>query len=287
MIAKLLGITLSTLALLVAGLGSTAKGAEFSCRERVLIDYAQALERMPGDRLPGESLPFAPRDLKLRPARSVVVEGEPVSYTLSLNRPISGNGDLVRPARLGWVIAMRFDSVGRSRRSLAPVRERRWRVGKLRRPERPLDVRVDPGLYRVSVKIQKLGCPILASYHQFIRVLPRRQNLAIAIRGDSIFQRGETVVGRIENRGTVEALLSTGSGLAVEHLVGESWERVEHAESPSVQFEDPEFLPGGRASRCSFFTIPAESVSGAFRFSAVVQTRFGKQRRVVEQFVVS
>jgi hypothetical protein len=287
MIAKLLGITLSTLALLVAGLESTAKGAEFSCQDRVLIDYAQALERMPGDRLPGENLPFAPRDLKLRPARSVVVEGEPVSYTLSLKRPIAGNGDLVRPAQLGWVITMKSYSVDQSGRSLALVRERRWRVGKLRRPERPLDVRVDPGLYRVSVKIQKFGGPILASYHQFIRVLPRRQDLNIAIRGDSIFQPGETVVGRIENRGTVEALLSTGSGLAVERRVGESWERVEHAESPSVQFEDPEFLPGGRASRCSLFTIPTESVSGAYRFSALVETRFGKQRKIIGQFAVS
>jgi hypothetical protein len=146
---------------------------------------------------------------------------------------------------------------------------------------------VDPGLYRVSVKIQKLGGPILASYRQFIRVLPRRQNLAIAIRGDSIFQPGETVVARIENRGTVEALLSTGSGLTVERLEGEAWKRVERPEPPSVQFEDPEFLPGGRASRCSFFTIPTESVSGAYRFRAVVEARFGKRRKVIAQFAVS
>jgi hypothetical protein len=147
-------------------------------------------------------------------------------------------------------------------------------------------MRIGPGLYRASLKIQKLDGPALGSYWQFIRVLPLRQKLSIGIRGGDTFQRGETVASRMENWGTREALLPTGSKLTVERLNGDTWEKFEPAESPSKMFEDPEFLPRGRASRCSYFEIPPDSTPGAFRFSAVVETGSGKPRKVTRQFTV-
>lgn len=137
------------------------------------------------------------------------------------------------------------------------------------------------------VKIRKRGGSTLATYRQFIRVLPRRQILSIGIRDGSSFHAGETVVARIENRGTLGALLPAGSGLAVEHLQDDVWRKVEADEPPSVMFEDPEFLGGGRASRCSFYTIPGGSEPGEYRFSAVVEAGRSKPRIIFGQFAVS
>lgn len=287
MIRRLLAITGAVLVIWTAGSGTTAEGAQFSCWERVLTDYGRALEKMPGDRLPQGELPFAPGGVELRPGRSVVVNGEPITYTLGLDRPISEDGSVVQPANLGWMITLRLDSVDHFGRLKGTFGQRRWRVERLRLPERQFDIRADPGTYRVSVTIGKFGGPSLASFRQFVRVVPLREKLSIGIRGDRNFQRGETVVARIENAGTREALLPTGSGLTVERLEGGLWARVEPNEPPSAMFEDPEFLSGGRASRCSFFMIPVDFTPGAFRFSAVVERGFGRSQKVVSQFAVS
>lgn len=285
----LLIISALVLAILAVGSRSTAKGAEFSCQDRVLTDYAQPLRKMPADRLPGERLPFAPRDVELRPAQSVMVEGAPIAFALELARPASADGRTARPVNLNWEFTLRLETVNQLGRPTSVSGQRSWRVRKLRHPARLLALRADPGLYRVSVSIRKIGGRnhALANFWQFVRVLPLRKKLSVGIRGGKTFQPGETIAARVENRGTREALLPAGSGLTVEHLEGRLWVEAESEEPPSMMFEDPEFLPGGRASRCSFFTIPADSAEGAFRFSAVVQTGSGTPRTVYEQFAVS
>jgi hypothetical protein len=278
--------TAMALALWAACLGSAAQASELSCRDHLLVDYAQPLEKMPGNVLPGQVLPFGPTDLEWRSGRSVVVAGNPISYTLRLPRSVSEDGRVVRPARLGWDLGMRVDSVNRHGRPTGLVRERRWRVGVLRHPERWFEVHAGPGLYRVSVKLRRLGGARLASYRQFIRVLPRRQNLRIGIRGSGSYRPGETVVGRVENRGTLEALLRAGTGLSVERRHDGAWTKVEADEPPSVTFGPSEFLAGGRASGCSFFTIPSDAEPGEYRFSAVVEAGRGKPRSIYRQFAV-
>lgn len=139
----------------------------------------------------------------------------------------------------------------------------------------------------MSVELRRFSGARLADYRQFIRVLPRRQGLRIGIRDGISFQRGEAVAARIENRGTTEAYLPNGSGLTLERLDGEVWAKVKADEPPSVMFEDPEFLPGGCASQCSFFPIPADAEPGEYRFSAVVETGRGKSRSIYRQFAVS
>lgn len=285
MMRKLAAATLA-LVLWAAIAGSAAQASDLSCRDRLLVDYAQPLEKMPGDLLPGQALPFGPTDLEWRSGRSVVVAGDPISYTLRLPRSVSEDGRLVRPARLGWDLGVRVDSVNRHGRPTGLVRERRWRVGVLRHSVRWFEVHAGPGLYRVSVGLRRLGGARLASYRQFIRVLPRRQNLGIGIRGGGSYRPGETVVGRVENRGTLEELLLGGTGLSVEHRQDGAWARVEPDEPPSVTFGPSEYLAGGRASGCSFFTIPADSEPGEYRFSALVEAGRGKFRSIYRQFAV-
>lgn len=287
MIRKSLIIGVPVLALWVGVISTTAMASGFTCEDRELTDYARPLKQMPASHLPGGQLPFAPRDVEWRSGPSVVVMDDSISYALALHRPISGNGLVARPAQLNWAIGARVELVNDRGRSISLVRRRQWRLGKLRYPERHLDVQVSPGLYRVSLKIRKFGGPLLARYWQFVRVLPLRENLRVGLRGGSHFKPGETLVARIENRGTTEARLPHGSGLAVERLQDGSWTRIEANEPPSTVFEDPVFLLGGRSSECTFFPIPLEVSSGVYRFSGVVETVFGKTRQIIRQFAVS
>lgn len=263
-----------------------AEGAEFACGDRVLMDYAQPFERMPHNRLPGESLSFAPRGVELRAGKSVVVEGEPIAYTLVLGRPVSADGRGPRLAA-GWVLSLELEPVDRQGRPTAAAERRRWRIGKLSSAERQFGLRADPGLYSVSVRIRKLGGPVLGSYRQFVRVLPLRWELGVEVRGGGSFRPGDIVTARIENRGTREVVLSDGSALTVERLQGETWTAIMAEQAPDVWFGDPEFLAGGRASGCSFFTISPDSPPGAFRFSVDAQIGAGKTRTVFGWFVVS
>lgn len=293
MIGRRLGLELLIVGVALAIWGmvleQAASGAEFSCRNRVLFDYARVLKGMPSNHLPGQGgLPFGPADLHLEVGRSVVVEEEAVSFTLALRRPISSDGHVAQPANLGWTVALTLVPVNRIGHPTARPERRRWRVKRLRDPERRFDLRTAPGLYRASMTFRRVGEQTLATYRQFVRVLPLREKISIGVRDGTAYHPGDVVGARIENRGTNEALLPMGSGLVAERLEGETWVKVEAGEkAPSVMFEDPEFLPRGRASGCSFFTIPLDSASGSFRFSAVVQTGSSKVRRVVRQFVVA
>jgi hypothetical protein len=279
----------SMLALCGMPLEATASGAQFSCRDRVLVDYGEALKGMPSDHLPGQGgLPAGPADLGLKAGRSVTVEGEPISFGLVLDRPVGGDGRVERPANLDWTIALALHPVNQLGHPSGAPERRRWRVKQLRHPERRFDIRADPGLYRVSIAIRKIGGQVFANYRQFIRVLPVRDKIGIRIRGVvSAYHPGDTVVARVENRGTREALFPDGSGLVTERLEAGQWMRAEpDGEAPSVMFEDPEFLQAGRASGCSYFTIPTNPVSTSFRFSVVAQIGPGSPRKVVRTFAV-
>lgn len=287
----LLLIVVAMLAVCGTPLEAGASDTQFSCRDRVLIDYDEVLRGMPSDRLPREGgLPAGPADLSLKAGRSVTVEGEPISFSLDLDRrldEVSGDGSVERPANLDWTFALTLEPVNRLGHPSGAPEQRRWRMRQLRYPERRFDMHADPGLYRSSVTIRKIGGRTLASYRQFIRVLPLRESLSIGVRGGGEYHAGDTVVARVENRGTREVLLPEGSGLVTERLEGGSWVKAgPDKELPSVQFEVPEFLRAGRASRCSFFTIPSDSPPATFRFSLVAQMGSGETRRFVRAFAV-
>jgi len=287
-IGSLVAIAGAVLVIWGMTLGSTAKGAAFSCEDRVLVNHNRALEAMPDNRLPGGAgLPFGPSNLELRPGPSIMVEGEPVIYTLGLRGQLEEDGRTARPAGLGWTITMRLDSVDRVGRPKGMSGRRRWIVRRLSDHERQFKLSTDePGLYRVLVTIEKHG-RTRARYRQFLQVLPRKEKLSIRIQGDSPYRLGTVVTARVENWGTVEADAPTGTGLSAERFENGSWKAVEASGSPSVMFEDPEFLPRGRASGCSYFPIPVNSVPGEFRFSTVVQSESGNPRRIFERFAVS
>jgi hypothetical protein len=285
--------------LLVAGLMLAVYGtpseagaskARFSCQERVLIDYDEVPRGMPNNRLPREGgLPAGPADLSLKAGRSVTVEGEPISFTLDLDRSSSSSGDgsVERPANLDWTFALTLDPVNRLGNPSGAPKQRRWRLRQLRYPERSFDIHADPGLYRASVTIRKIGGRILASYRQFIKVLPLRDMLSIGVRDGGEYHAGDTVVARVENRGTREVRLLEGSALVTERLEGGTWVKAEKDEDlPSVLYRGPEFLPAGKASGCSYFTVPSDPVTAAYRFSLVAETGSGKARRVVRAFAV-
>lgn len=147
-----IGATLLSILLVGSWSTSTAIGSEFSCHDRVLTDYARLLRKMPPSRLPVDALPFAPEGVVLRPPKSVIVRGEPIAFTLMLNRSLSPDRSIARPAKLGWVFNLRLESVDRLGRFIDVSRERSWRLGQIRTPERQFDFRAGPGFYRVAVR---------------------------------------------------------------------------------------------------------------------------------------
>jgi hypothetical protein len=231
-------------------------------------------------------LPAGPADLRLKAGRSVTVENEPISFRLVLDRSVSRDGQVERPANLGWTFVLTLTPVNRVGHPSGTPDQRRWRLRRLNYSERRFDIGADPGLYRASVTIRKVGGRTFASYRQFINVLPLRDRISIGIRDGGVYRPGDTVFARVENRGTREALLPEGSTLVVERLEGGVWVKAEaNGEAPSVMFEDPEFLPAGQASGCSNFTIPSNA-STSFRFSLVAQSGSGETRKVVRAFAV-
>ncbi|MDQ2629828.1 MAG: hypothetical protein M3Y75_02475, partial [Actinomycetota bacterium] len=170
MIYKLVSVPLIALVIWIAGSSSAANGSSFSCSDRLLTDYARVLRDMPNNHLPQGRLSSAPSDLELKPGSSVLVSDQPIAYILDLDRSLSDEGRVVQPARLGWSITMRLASVNRLGKPIAITHQRRWRVDTLRYPERRLAIKSGPGLYRLSVSIERFTGLDLASYHQFIRV---------------------------------------------------------------------------------------------------------------------
>lgn len=282
-----LPVIVAVLACLCFGKPVVAYGKEFSCRDRTLKDYNSIFGDLPHNRLPQtKGLGFGPKDLVLRTPSSTLVEGAPVQYTLALDRPLLGDGRLARPALLGWEILLRVDAVDGSGRPLDRSVKQRWNLKQLRYPEKSFGIERGRGLYRVTLLFKDQQGSKLGILRQFLQILPVREMVGIALRNDSKFGLGESGVARLENWGTTEVLLPVGAGLSVEHFEGEEWVEVVNDESPSAIFEDPEFLPRGRASGCSFFEIPTTAAPGAYRLSTIVASELGGRRRVSRAFTV-
>jgi hypothetical protein len=147
--------------------------------------------------------------------------------------------------------------------------------------------KVPTGIYRLDVQVSTGKEVDLGSYKEFFQALPRRVDLRLATNG-ALFREGDDVIGRLENQGTVDALLPNGSALVVEHQVDSGWQEVPTGRADAIQVADPEFLYRGRATGCSSFKVPPESPPGAYRF-AVVADPFGarlKSRTIWQQFQV-
>jgi hypothetical protein len=265
-----------------------AEGATLaSCQSGVVRDYEAALKRMPPDRTPAKGpLPFAPSRISLLSLNfgKTVLRGNEIGYAINVASGELPSGRLRNPIELRWEVRMHLTRVDRRGRPLRIMAEKLQRVGTVRYPGRPtFFLQSKPGVYRFEMEIRKWNGRLLKSYTRYVRVLPRRVKLRIAV-NQREFQAGEVAIGRIENFGTLPAFLISQPYLSIEHLSDGEWRNLT-IESSDAPFSGPEgVLLGGRAELCKRFTIPVDAPTGdRYRFSAVVEasTSGGLRRKTL------
>jgi hypothetical protein len=274
-------IALTSIALLFGLITcGAAASAPSLCRDRMIIDYDKKVHRLqPGKAgFPeGEGLPFA-RWLELQSldADQVVLNEEPVGFTIEPHREHHASGATAElQVRVGF---SRAGTHGRQHVLVEALHHLEITKGRgFRFAQRP-----KPGIYRIDLEFQNGQGRRLALYKEFVRVLPRRVALRIAV-DKSVVHAGETVFGRVENRGTVDALFPEGAALIAEHEANGTWVRVPVGQGDLFLEGAADFVRRGRASRCTSFKITSELPPGKYRFSALAEP-FGRDIRARKLF---
>jgi len=272
-------------------ISALADPSEF-CRDRVVKDYEGPLRQMISSQPPPEQedLPFGPRGLSIYRMGfgRVALQGESFGYRFSARHGTTRTGRLKHALVLHWDVETTLWAVNRHGHPLRAVARKNQRLGVVRYLQRLESVfAAKPGLYRFDLSFRKPNGRLLGSYSEYFRVVPRRVALRVAVSTGEVHP-GETILGRVENRGTVNALLPNGSGLAVEREVDGAWIKVPSGPPGAIVESTGEFLDAGDATACSSFEISQSAAAGLYRFSAAAEP-FGaheRQRLLTRNFTV-
>ncbi len=275
--AMALTVAAGALVVCAAGVPGTGQASQMSgsCDNQIVRDYERPLRHLPADHLPaGGNLPFAPAGVGLAKLgfRKVFIQGDMIGYRLVVNRAKSRTGHLKHPLNLRWDVQSTLTAVDAHGRPARVVARQARLLGDVRHPEHvEFGLRGKPGLYRFDLSIRAWNGKVLGSYREYVRVVPLRVRLGIAVSGSS-FHPGEHVIGRLENLGTSTAIWPAGAELKVERYDGEAWSDVRSSNSELPIDGVDEFIYGGHAGSCATFTIPSDAPTGSYRFSTEVES---------------
>lgn len=238
---------------------------------------------MPAEHSPSNGeLPFAPRGVRFEQlgVHSLFVRGDQIGYRLVINRRLNSAGYLKKPTNLRWDVRLTLQAVDRWGRPKRLILQKSRHLGAVRYPVQEFAAQPKPGVYRLDLTIKDWAGKQLVDYHQYLRVLPVHVRLVVAASG-TVFHPGDVVIGRIENRGTVTAVMLGGGGLTVERYDGAQWSEFRPNDGRSDSFGGPDtFLYGGQAGSCTGFPVPLDAPPGAYRVSSVVRS-FGWTKNAV------
>lgn len=250
------------------------------CAKRTLNDYAKVVRELQAHlpKFPSDSHPdFAPNaTLMVSDADQVLLSEEGFGYQLALGKGTS------RPVH--WQIITSIEEIRPTKQLIA--RHRRL-VNGGKGTTISFTRKVGPGIYRLAMRILDRRGRSLGTYFAIFNILPRRLGVRVSTNG-SHFAAGSTVLGRVENYGTVDALLPESSALTVERWNASSWDVVLIGHPNAIPVVDPEFLPRGKASECTYFKVAAGIAPGKYRFSVLFEPLGAKRRarRATKPFVV-
>lgn len=234
------------------------------CEARVVHDYLQPLKRLPKLKpAPVEaSFDFGPRNLRVSTTERLLVGGGRIGYTLYVER---GTGaSVVRP---GWRVKTELSRVNRIGDEVESIKVWRRTISVLSDRDATgvhFDLGEEPGLYRLLVTIENKRGKRLGGFGYYSRAVPRTANAHLVLNA-SIFARGQTVVGHVENFGTTRA--SFGAGLTIERLEGSTWMLAPESPRGPVPAIAYVVFPGMSANGCSSFTTPASMPPGHYRMT--------------------
>ena len=189
--------------------------------------------------------------------------------------------DLFRRAplqrRLGWQIGLRVSRLsarGVERQVIARRRVSLNYSQETGRAQAMLSTGVSgkPGFYRLDISIENSRGAALGRYSEYIRVVTPRVDVRLIL-GRQQLQPGDAMVGRIQNRGTVEALYLLGTE-TLETYSAAGWRNVPK-ESRWSGAPSGEFIPAGTVSSCIGLTLPSTLDPGTYRLS--LRVRAGKK----------
>ena len=237
---------------------SASLGAGTSCPKGGEIDYLEPIKALPPIRQVPKNhhIPSSPKHLVASPLPSLLAGGGRAGLILVSEGPNASY-------RLDWTVKVSVKSISSAGTPQNVVTRRTFRL-RTRRSywSNPASLTVAvpgrPGLYRSDTTITGKGAP--ATFSQYIRVVPRKMDLALRL-GRASYSQGEVLSSRLENRGTIS--VAYGLGLSLEWWNDGRWVPVE---------DEPSFFPGsatdlepGAAGPCERLALPASLQPGQYR----------------------
>lgn len=248
--------------------GTPAKGASADsdpafCQPTVVRDFLARFDlffiREARPRADG-SLHFGPSSIRIASLPSLLVGDGKVGYRLFLEPG-------AKPAHPRWRISatltrihwgkrlfVAIDGTSRKVRTVAPGQS----------TGASFEVPTEPAYYLVSVTFRSLAGRRLGYYRFYFRVVHPIDDGRLALNA-AAYHRGETVLGHVENFGTVP--VSFGAGVTIERPEGAGW--VPAAETPRGPVPAIAYVVGAgmSADRCSAFSIPPTMPPGRYRMT--------------------
>jgi hypothetical protein len=273
--------------LLLAGLAcapAAAAEAPAFCGERFVRDYEAPLREMPRQHpSPEGELPFGPRNFGIHriDRTPLALEGRRFGYRFG------GKNEGARVLDLDWrasAVARAVDARGRAG---AVVGRRHWRAHRIKDLS-PLEIAFPadhPGYFRVDLRIATLDGRRHLAYRDYFRVLRRSNEVGVRVSAESV-RPGEPVWGLLENAGAGQ--LSTLGYLELERAEAGAWVSVPLPPTPRSVMGVRWVIGPGEVGWCQRFDVPADAVSGLYRFSTPVNlANTQKQVRATGSFTVA
>lgn len=295
MLGRMVGIAGVTCLLSLALLGSsgTAVAAErpANCRDHVAVDYLRPLRRLPDvHQPPNGQLEFAPR-VELHPVATspIQVSGGYFGYAFSVH-------DSSREWKPNWRVRARIARVDRKGEEGRILDEKRRVLGRVRGIDQlrfALPLRFGNGIFRYTLEIERLSGHRLATFEQYVRVVPRHFAAGLWLDATQ-YQPGSSLYLQVRNFGSLRLRYLEGGSM--EMWDGEDWVRAnfglpERRRSRKLVVRTVKkrvVLFAGQASRCAVVTLPLNAPPGKYRMNVSVSTRYAESpRQLYESFEVS
>jgi hypothetical protein len=280
MVLPSLILTLPSTASVPAKSGESDSPLHRWCDGSTLVDYQRPLRKM-RSRFP---LPSPSRARARPPGLSVATSG-----------PI-----LVGPAKVGfWAFSDEKERSGRGWTATTTL----WVVTKAGKPSRKIASRRQGlthllrganeskrlggfliprghGYYRLDIEFERFGTRV-SRYGEYIRALPRRENVRIGILQPAI-KAGEKLTWRVENYGTLG--ISFGFGYEIQRYENDGW--VADPITPDGFTGVGFFMGPGLAAPCQSLAIPPNQSAGRYRIVKNIEIA-GRDHRIYRVFDLS